>query len=70
MELPFNHYSWLTTHNSYASRAANLSIDSKISSVMNQEDSITDQLRVCQKFYVYGNYRLKLKDFRNQNKGE
>lgn len=37
---------------------------------MNQEDSITDQLRVCQKFYVYGNYRLKLKDFRNQNKGE
>lgn len=45
MELPFNHYSWLTTHNSFASRAANLSIDSKISSVMNQEDSITDQLR-------------------------
>lgn len=37
---------------------------------MNQEDSITDQLRVCQKFYVYGNYRLKLKDVRNQNKGE
>ncbi|XP_058768408.1 PI-PLC X domain-containing protein At5g67130-like [Vicia villosa] len=46
MELPFNQYSWLTTHNSFASRVANLSINSQISSVTNQEDSITDQLHV------------------------
>ncbi|XP_058767307.1 uncharacterized protein LOC131640983 [Vicia villosa] len=44
MELPFNQYSWLTTHNSFASRVANLSINSQISSVTNQEDSIIDQL--------------------------
>ncbi|XP_027191440.1 PI-PLC X domain-containing protein At5g67130-like isoform X2 [Cicer arietinum] len=44
MELPFNHYSWLTTHNSFAWKAANLTIDSRISFIINQEDSITDQL--------------------------
>ncbi|KAL5053993.1 hypothetical protein RYX36_034675 [Vicia faba] len=52
MELPFNQYSWLTTHNSFASRVANLSLNSQISSVTNQEDSITDQLHVCQ-FYTF-----------------
>ncbi|RDY05231.1 PI-PLC X domain-containing protein, partial [Mucuna pruriens] len=44
-ELPFNRYSWLTTHNSFAWRGVNSSIGFPISAIMNQEDSITDQLR-------------------------
>ncbi|KAK7400782.1 hypothetical protein VNO78_12089 [Psophocarpus tetragonolobus] len=44
-DLPFNQYSWLTTHNSFAWKEANSSIGSPILAIMNQEDSITDQLR-------------------------
>ncbi|KAJ1399067.1 PLC-like phosphodiesterase, TIM beta/alpha-barrel domain superfamily [Sesbania bispinosa] len=45
MELPFNRYSWLTTHNSFATRVMmNSSIGSSLLTITNQEDSITDQL--------------------------
>ncbi|KHN05834.1 PI-PLC X domain-containing protein, partial [Glycine soja] len=44
-DLPFNQYSWLTTHNSFAWRGVNSSIGFPILGIMNQEDSITDQLK-------------------------
>ncbi|XAR59440.1 hypothetical protein NMG60_11015280 [Bertholletia excelsa] len=42
--LPFNRYSWLTTHNSFARLGARSDTGSVILSPMNQQDSITDQL--------------------------
>ncbi|KAJ4962645.1 hypothetical protein NE237_022584 [Protea cynaroides] len=42
--LPFNRYSWLTTHNSYALLGANSMTGTSILSPENQEDSITSQL--------------------------
>lgn len=51
MELPFNRYSWLTTHNSYATRGKNFSTSSHILGIINQEDSITDQLNVCNIYF-------------------
>ncbi|XP_020236628.1 PI-PLC X domain-containing protein At5g67130-like [Cajanus cajan] len=44
-DLPFNQYSWLTTHNSFAWKGVNSSFGFPISAIMNQEDSITDQLK-------------------------
>ncbi|KAL2344800.1 hypothetical protein Fmac_006085 [Flemingia macrophylla] len=44
-DLPFNQYSWLTTHNSFAWKGVNSSIGNPILAIMNQEDSITDQLK-------------------------
>ncbi|CAH8391831.1 unnamed protein product [Eruca vesicaria subsp. sativa] len=43
--LPFNKYSWLTTHNSYSITSARSTIGSFIISPRNQEDSITNQLK-------------------------
>ncbi|XP_033143143.1 PI-PLC X domain-containing protein At5g67130 isoform X2 [Brassica rapa] len=43
--LPFNKYSWLTTHNSYSITSAKSTIGSFIISPRNQEDSITNQLK-------------------------
>jgi hypothetical protein len=43
--LPFNKYSWLTTHNSYAITGANSATGSFLVSPKNQEDSITNQLK-------------------------
>ncbi|KAL1200227.1 PI-PLC X domain-containing protein [Cardamine amara subsp. amara] len=43
--LPFNKYSWLTTHNSYAITGANSATGSLLLSPTNQEDSITNQLK-------------------------
>lgn len=45
--LPFNHYSWLTTHNSFAKLGAKSETGSLILSPENQQDSITSQLDVC-----------------------
>lgn len=45
MELPFNEYSWLTTHNSFAAKGVNWSTGSPVLAFTNQEDSITDQLK-------------------------
>ncbi|XP_043708227.1 PI-PLC X domain-containing protein At5g67130-like [Telopea speciosissima] len=42
--LPFNHYSWLTTHNSFALLGAKSDTGAAILSPENQEDSITSQL--------------------------
>ncbi|KAB1214702.1 hypothetical protein CJ030_MR5G003267 [Morella rubra] len=42
--LPFNKYSWLTTHNSYALAGAKSATGSTIFSATNQEDSVTNQL--------------------------
>ncbi|CAH9053844.1 unnamed protein product [Cuscuta epithymum] len=43
--LPFNKYSWLTTHNSFARSGAKSATGSDIISPKNQNDSITDQLK-------------------------
>ncbi|XP_008785863.1 PI-PLC X domain-containing protein At5g67130-like [Phoenix dactylifera] len=43
--LPFNRYSWLTTHNSYAMVGANSATGSPLLSPTNQQDSVTSQLK-------------------------
>ncbi|KAI4342347.1 hypothetical protein MLD38_026985 [Melastoma candidum] len=43
-DLPFNRYSWLTTHNSYAIMKVKSATGSVILSPRNQQDSITSQL--------------------------
>lgn len=43
--LPFNRYSWLTTHNSYALSGSNSATGSVILSPTNQEDTVTNQLK-------------------------
>ncbi|PAN40888.1 hypothetical protein PAHAL_7G348000 [Panicum hallii] len=43
--LPFNRYSWLTTHNSFAIVGTRSPLGSAIISPPNQEDSVTSQLR-------------------------
>ncbi|XP_004511919.1 PI-PLC X domain-containing protein At5g67130 [Cicer arietinum] len=43
--LPFNRYSWLTTHNSFALAGARSTTGSIIIAPMNQDDTIVDQLR-------------------------
>ncbi|PIN08749.1 hypothetical protein CDL12_18669 [Handroanthus impetiginosus] len=42
--LPFNRYTWLTTHNAFARLGARSATGSVILSPQNQQDSITDQL--------------------------
>lgn len=42
--LPFNKYSWLTTHNSFARTGSNPGTGSPLLAPTNQDDSITDQL--------------------------
>lgn len=44
--LPFNKYSWITTHNAYAIRGELSMLGSVIISPTNQEDSVTSQLNV------------------------
>ncbi|GMY06063.1 PI-PLC X domain-containing protein At5g67130-like, partial [Fagus crenata] len=43
--LPFNRYSWLTTHNAYARIGVKSGTGSVILAPTNQEDSITSQLQ-------------------------
>lgn len=43
--LPFNRYSWLTTHNSFANKGAKPETGPVIIAPTNQEDSITNQLK-------------------------
>ncbi|KAG8384366.1 hypothetical protein BUALT_Bualt04G0110600 [Buddleja alternifolia] len=43
--LPFNRYSWLTTHNSFARVGSTSGTGSTLLGPTNQEDSVTDQLR-------------------------
>ncbi|XP_022984707.1 PI-PLC X domain-containing protein At5g67130-like [Cucurbita maxima] len=43
-DLPFNHYAWLTTHNSFAKLGAKSATGSLILAPTNQQDSITSQL--------------------------
>lgn len=43
--LPFNKYSWLTTHNSYALSGSTSATGSTILSPTNQEDTVTSQLK-------------------------
>jgi hypothetical protein len=45
--LPFNNYSWLTTHNSFAIVGAVSPTGANIISPANQEDTVTAQLKVC-----------------------
>lgn len=44
--LPFNRYSWLTTHNSFARLGQRSRTGAPILSPANQQDSVTDQLNV------------------------
>jgi len=44
--LPFNRYSWLTTHNSFALLGQKSATGSVILAPTNQQDTITDQLNV------------------------
>ncbi|XP_047321017.1 PI-PLC X domain-containing protein At5g67130-like [Impatiens glandulifera] len=44
-DLPFNRYSWLTTHNSYALSGVKSATGSIIIAPTNQEDSVTSQLK-------------------------
>jgi hypothetical protein len=46
--LPFNNYSWLTTHNSYALAGAASATGSALITETNQEDTVTAQLKVTQ----------------------
>uniref|UniRef100_A0ACD5ZTW7 Uncharacterized protein n=1 Tax=Avena sativa TaxID=4498 RepID=A0ACD5ZTW7_AVESA len=43
--LPFNKYSWLTTHNSFAVSGTPSATGAPLVSMPNQEDSVTDQLK-------------------------
>ncbi|RRT38568.1 hypothetical protein B296_00053674, partial [Ensete ventricosum] len=44
--LPFNRYSWLTTHNSFAKLGQKSRTGTPVLTLENQQDSITDQLNV------------------------
>lgn len=44
--LPFNRYSWLTTHNSYALSGSRSISGSPVLGPANQEDDVATQLRV------------------------
>ncbi|PPE01379.1 hypothetical protein GOBAR_DD01623 [Gossypium barbadense] len=44
--LPFNKYSWLTTHNSFALKGVKSETGSSIIAPTNQEDTITNQLKI------------------------
>lgn len=44
--LPFNRYSWLTTHNSFALAGARSATGSIVIAPMNQDDTIDEQLKV------------------------
>lgn len=46
--LPFNNYTWLTTHNSYALTGAVSATGAAIISPTNQEDNVTAQLKVSE----------------------
>ncbi|MBA0862179.1 hypothetical protein Goshw_005617 [Gossypium schwendimanii] len=49
--LPYNRYSWLTTHNSFARLGKKSATGSLILAPTNQQDSITDQLNRVQKWF-------------------
>jgi hypothetical protein len=50
--LPFNNYSWLTTHNSFALAGAVSATGAAIISPTNQEDTVTAQLKVTNRFLL------------------
>ncbi|XP_022868138.1 PI-PLC X domain-containing protein At5g67130-like [Olea europaea var. sylvestris] len=57
--LPFNRYTWLTTHNAFAKLGARSATGSVILSPENQQDSITSQLNVLPlKFSLYLNLSI------------
>lgn len=45
--LPFNKYTWLVTHNAFSIVDAPLLTGPERITFYNQEDSVTNQLRVC-----------------------
>lgn len=49
--LPFNKYTWLTTHNSYAQAGVRSTTGSLIFAPMNQNDTVTSQLKVSTFFF-------------------
>ncbi|GFP78950.1 pi-plc x domain-containing protein at5g67130 [Phtheirospermum japonicum] len=50
--LPFNRYSWLTTHNSFARAGSVSGTGSTILAPTNQEDTVANQLRLTGKYMV------------------
>jgi hypothetical protein len=51
--LPFNRYSWLTTHNAFARLGEKSATGSVILAPSNQQDSITSQLNVCSFLFLH-----------------
>ena len=51
--LPFNRYSWLITHNSFARLGQKSATGSVILAPTNQQDSITSQLNVCHFLFLF-----------------
>ena len=45
--MPFNQYTWLTTHNSFAKLGDRSATGSIILAPTNQQDTVTSQLNVC-----------------------
>ena len=51
--LPFNNYSWLTTHNSFAlAGAVSAATGQAVITQTNQEDTVTAQLKVTNRFFL------------------
>ena len=50
-DLPFNRYSWLTTHNAFAKLGAKSASGWPMLTPTNQQDSITSQLNVSSKYF-------------------
>ncbi|KAI4314976.1 hypothetical protein L6164_027830 [Bauhinia variegata] len=59
--LPFNRYSWLTTHNSFALAGARSATGSYLVAPMNQEDTVTSQLNNGVRGFM-----LDMYDFQNE----
>ena len=49
--LPFNRYSWLTTHNAFAKLGAKSGTGWPLLTPTNQQDSIASQLKVSSKSF-------------------
>lgn len=52
--LPFNRYTWLTTHNSFALSGSKSPSGTPVLGPANQEDDVATQLRVSEIVFVVG----------------
>ncbi|XP_028556184.1 PI-PLC X domain-containing protein At5g67130-like [Dendrobium catenatum] len=56
--LPFNRYSWLTTHNSFALAGSKSATGSDLITPTNQQDTVTSQLQVSISVYTITPFSL------------